>query len=168
MLSRRDLLLGGSALALTAAAPRAFANPRPSTFYVGARGGGERNCFATAFDGEGNQISDLALPSRGHGFAVHPRNGQVVAFARRPGAFAILFDPASGQRLRTIEAADGRRFCGHGVYARRGAILLATELDYETGDGVLGVMTPATAIAAFGNIAAADSIRTRCCCCRTV
>lgn len=136
--SRRDVLIGMSGLALAAVAPRAIAAPRPSVFYVGARGSGQ-SCFASAFDGDGRRISDLALPSRGHGFAVHPRTGQIVAFARRPGRFAILFDPATGRRVRTIEAADGRRFCGHGVFARQGAILIATELEYETGDGVLGV-----------------------------
>ena len=116
---------------------RAFAHP--AVRYIGARTASPQAWFATGFAGDGAVVCDVALPGRGHGFAKHLRTGAVVAFGRRPGTFATVFDPATGQPLKTIAAADDRRFCGHGLFARNGAVLIATELEYSTGDGILGL-----------------------------
>jgi hypothetical protein len=148
MLSRRSLLAG---FATTAAAMPFTRLARSATSsaprYVGARitrttgptAGATTGAFVTGFDADGAVICDMALPARGHSFALHRNTGIVVAFARRPGTFAIVFDPASGRRLHTIEPAEDRRFCGHGLFARNGTVLIATELEYSTGDGVLGL-----------------------------
>lgn len=138
MLSRRSLLAGFAAT--TALSPflrdaRADAAVR----YVGARITQDGNAYATGFDSDGKAFCDLALPARGHGFAQHRKTQDVVAFARRPGNFAIVFDPATGWVRHTIEAANDRRFCGHGLFAGNGTVLIATELEYSTGDGVLGI-----------------------------
>jgi hypothetical protein len=140
MLSRRRLLGGFIATTAVASfAARSRAAAPPAIRYVGARVTQDKGGFATAFDGNGTRLCDVRLPARGHGFAFHRKSGAIVAFARRPGTFAIVFDPASGRTLHTIEAAEDRRFCGHGLFARNGALLVATELEYSTGDGVLGL-----------------------------
>lgn len=138
MLSRRSLI--ASLAATTALAPlarRAWADN--ATCYIGARVLQNGGACATGFDSDGTVICDLALPARGHGFAQHGKTRDIVAFARRPGTFAIVFDPATGQVRHTIEAANDRRFCGHGLFARNGTVMIATELEYSTGEGVLGL-----------------------------
>lgn len=140
MLSRRGVLQGIGAAALMASLARpARAVAQPALRYVGARMASAQSWFATGFASDGTVICDLPLPARGHGFARHPRSGAIVAFGRRPGRFAMVFDPASGERPKTIPAAEDRRFCGHGLFARGGAMLIATELEYSTGEGILGL-----------------------------
>jgi hypothetical protein len=129
----------GTGLASITVPSRAFAVPRASRFYIGGRAGEAGRYFATAFDEDGATLCDLALPGRGHGFAKRPDSHEIVAFARRPGDFAVVFDPRDTSRQRLVEAAEGRKFCGHGLFARGGALLVTTELEYETGDGVLGL-----------------------------
>src|SRR5690606_5565070 len=64
---------------------------------------------------------------------------EVVAFARRPGRFALVFDPLSGEPARQIAAAEGRHFYGHGAFSRDGRWLFACENDYENARGCIGV-----------------------------
>lgn len=144
MLSRRAVLSGASAIALAAVAPGAWADTDAGNVYIGARVGGANDAFATGFRSDGTPVCDLALPSRGHGFALRRSTGEVAAFARRPGTFLIVFDPVSGRQIHRIDAATDRRFCGHGIFARAGTVLIATELEYSTGDGVLGLYDTAS------------------------
>ena len=140
MISRRTLLAGLAATATAAPFVRNVRAATPSPLrYIGARVSRSEGAHATVFGEDGAAICDLPLPARGHGFAFHRPTGTAIAFARRPGKFAIVFDPASGRQIRTIEPAEDRRFCGHGVFARSGRLLIATELEYSTGDGVLGL-----------------------------
>ena len=140
MLSRRGLLQGIGAVALIApVALPARALAQPAARYIGARMAAPQSWFATGFAGDGRVICDVALPGRGHGFARQPRSGAIVAFGRRPGSFAAVFDPAGGRPLKTIPAAEDRRFCGHGLFIRNGAVLIASELEYSTGEGILGL-----------------------------
>jgi hypothetical protein len=62
-----------------------------------------------------------------------------MVFDRRPGRGAHEIDVAGGERGRSIEAAAGRHFYGHGVYAPDGRTLFATENDYATGRGVVSI-----------------------------
>ena len=82
---------------------------------------------------------DLALPGRGHSFALRPRKHEAVHFARRPGRFALVLDLVQGTVARTVETPDGRHFYGHGVYSPDGRLLYATENDFEAERGVIGV-----------------------------
>lgn len=92
-----------------------------------------------AFDGAGALSHSFALPSRGHGFACCRDGALAVAFSRRPGLWAQVFEPRSGHLLQSIAAANGRSFCGHGAFSIDGKRLYATEVLAETGEGVLGV-----------------------------
>ena len=87
----------------------------------------------------GEILFTLPLPARGHAAAAHPHFAQAVAFARRPGTFAIVIDCAAGTEIARLEAPKGRHFYGHGVFSADGDRLFTTENDYEAGVGIVGV-----------------------------
>jgi hypothetical protein len=95
--------------------------------------------LARVFDASGRVLATLPLPERGHGAARRPGQREVVVFARRPGRFALAFDPLSPERPRRIDAAPGRHFYGHGVFSPDGRWLFACENDYDKARGCLGV-----------------------------
>ncbi|RBW58700.1 DUF1513 domain-containing protein [Ruegeria sp. A3M17] len=90
-------------------------------------------------DAGGDILFSLPLPARGHAAAAHPHHAQAVAFARRPGTFAIIIDCATGTQTALLEAPKDRHFYGHGVFSTDGTRLFTTENNYETGEGVIGV-----------------------------
>jgi len=62
-----------------------------------------------------------------------------VAFARRPGTFAVVINCMTGAIKAELQAPEGRHFYGHGAFSLAGDILFTTENDYEAGRGVVGV-----------------------------
>lgn len=81
----------------------------------------------------------IALPDRGHGAAARPTAPEAVAFARRPGRFAVVIDCVAGAETARLTPPDGRRFYGHGVFSPDGALLYTSENDYEAARGRIGV-----------------------------
>ncbi|WP_127112117.1 DUF1513 domain-containing protein [Shimia sediminis] len=81
----------------------------------------------------------LPLPTRGHAAAAHPVRPEAVAFARRPGTYAIIVDCHTGDVLARLDAPVGRHFYGHGCYSGEGHLLFTTENDYDNASGVIGV-----------------------------
>lgn len=81
----------------------------------------------------------IPLPARGHAAAAHPSRPEAVAFARRPGTFAIVVDCLTGRGTARLESPSGRHFYGHGAFSRDGSLLFTTENDYEAGRGRIGV-----------------------------
>lgn len=81
----------------------------------------------------------ITLPDRGHAAAAHPTKPQSVAFARRPGTFAIVVDCITGKPEAFLQTPDGRHFYGHGAFSADGNWLFTTENDYEAGQGRIGV-----------------------------
>lgn len=90
-------------------------------------------------DNLGSILFSIPLPARGHAAAAHPLKAQAVAFARRPGTFAIVVDCASGTVSKRLEAPKGRHFYGHGAFSANGTRFFTTENDYEAAEGVIGV-----------------------------
>ena len=88
---------------------------------------------------DGRPLFRHSLPGRGHGAAVDPQHRHAVVFARRPGSFATIIDLADGRTVRSITAPDDRHFYGHGTYSSDGRWLFASENDFSSGRGVLGV-----------------------------
>lgn len=130
---RHFLALSAAALAAPAWADTArpdfltaASKPDNSTWLVGLRATGEA-CFA------------IPVPSRGHAAAVHPHRAEVVAFARRPGTFAVVIDCTSGGEVKRLEAAPGRHFYGHGAFSPDGNWMFVTENDIDAGAGRIGV-----------------------------
>ncbi|AVO39499.1 DUF1513 domain-containing protein [Pukyongiella litopenaei] len=86
-----------------------------------------------------DEVFRLPMPSRGHAAAAHPARPQAVAFARRPGMFALVIDCRTGQVAHQLTAPGGRHFYGHGVFSPDGTRLFTTENDHENARGVVGV-----------------------------
>ncbi len=84
-------------------------------------------------------LFELPLPARGHAAAAHPTRPEAVAFARRPGTFAVVIDCVTGAQKAMLNAVEGRHFYGHGAFSLDGSLLFTTENDYELGQGRIGV-----------------------------
>ncbi|WP_099826803.1 DUF1513 domain-containing protein [Oceaniglobus indicus] len=135
MLSRRRFLVAGGAAA--AVPTPTWADLGKPAFLAAAReADGDFALFG--LDDTGALTFRVPLPQRGHAAAAHPHRAEAVAFARRPGTFALVIDCASGQVLHRLSAPEGRHFYGHGVFIDDGRILATTENDFATGDGRIG------------------------------
>jgi len=141
----RRRLLG---LAVAGVLPQpAWANPAATARYLSARylSARKRNGHfeAVVFDSDGRDLQVIALPARGHSFAIDPDYPRAVVFARQAGFFAMAFELAgegtANRAPHTITPAPGRHFYGHGVYIDEGRVLVATENDFEAERGVLGL-----------------------------
>ena len=84
-------------------------------------------------------VFQIELPSRGHAAVAHPTQPEAVAFARRPGTFALIVDCINGTPKTILTAPGGRHFNGHGVYSLGAEFLFTTENDYDAGRGCVGV-----------------------------
>lgn len=90
-------------------------------------------------DGDGQSLFAIPLPARGHAGAGHPARAEAVAFARRPGRFALVINCVSGRVRHRLTPPEGRQFNGHGCYDRAGARLFTAEQMGATSDGRIGV-----------------------------
>lgn len=91
----------------------------------------------------GVEVFNIPLPARGHAGAGHPSRPEAVAFARRPGTFALVIDCAFGQIMHQLEAPDGMHFSGHGVFSADGGTLFTSECENDGGAGQIGVWNAA-------------------------
>ena len=140
LIDRRDFLRAAGAGFAAAMAPSAWA----ATLAADA-------VFATAFvrrDGaygagilseEGKLLYAVDLPDRGHGMTFDPFSRRAIVFPRKPGTLAVAFDRGGKGEPVTIAAPAGRHFYGHGVFSPDGALLYATENDFDAAAGVVGV-----------------------------
>lgn len=87
----------------------------------------------------GKLISNIDLPVRGHDVTYSREAGRAVVFARQPGMFAVVFDPAGKAPPITIPSIEGRHFFGHGVFSPDGTLLYATENDFANARGVIAI-----------------------------
>lgn len=133
--SRRGLLAGAAAWA---AGPAAARRPRQELF-VSCGADPDGGFLVAGLGADGTPRFQIPLPARGHGAACHPTRPHCVVFARRPGSFAYLLDTVAGSALRRITTIAGRHFYGHGAFSSDGRTLFATENDYASGRGVLGI-----------------------------
>ena len=141
MLLRRRRFLEASLGAVCGAfGTRALARPTAATpHYASAFSTAEGMPKAGVFSGEGEMLAAWPLPGRGHAVAGHPGRSEIVVFARRPGTFALVFNPLSDAPPRHIESRPDRHFYGHGAYSADGRWLFATENDFDRGRGCIGV-----------------------------
>lgn len=84
-------------------------------------------------------IFSAPLPDRGHDVTFDPVSGRSVVFARQPGTFMVVFDHEGRQEPQTIASIEGRHFFGHGVFSPDGALLYATENDFDNAAGMVGI-----------------------------
>lgn len=107
--------------------------------YLTAANKNGQDTFLLGLDDNGSVVFAIPVPSRGHAAAAHPRLPEAVAFARRPGTYAMVVDCLSGQQVAVLNSPEGRHFYGHGAFTDDGAYLLTTENDFDGPDGRLGV-----------------------------
>ncbi|WP_146585577.1 DUF1513 domain-containing protein [Puniceibacterium confluentis] len=86
----------------------------------------------------GRDTFRVPLPARGHAAAGHPHQPLAVAFARRPGTYALVIDCADGRVLHQLDLPEGRRFNGHGAFSAAGDVLYTSEIVAGSGRGLIG------------------------------
>lgn len=148
-IDRRRLLWLAAGLAAVPAWPAAAC----AALYLGGRVEADGSYAVGGFSAIGARAMLLPLPARGHGFAVRPGGRQAVVFARRPGRFALAFDPARGTVDRAFATPAGRHFYGHGVFSPGGRWLYASENDFEGERGVIGIYDAGCGYARRGELA---------------
>ncbi len=90
-------------------------------------------------DGDGGAVFEVELPQRGHGMAIDPSERTMVVFARRPGNFAMAIDLARQTAPVVFHTPANRHFYGHGSFSTDGALLFATENDFDNAQGMIGI-----------------------------
>jgi uncharacterized protein len=100
--------------------------------------------------GDGQDTFRVALPARGHAAAAHPARPEAVAFARRPGSYALVLNCATGGTIRRLDAPECREFNGHGAFSQDGDTLFTSEVVAETGAGRIGVWSRRDGYARMG------------------
>jgi hypothetical protein len=88
---------------------------------------------------QGQSLFQIPLPARGHAACAHPSHALAVAFARRPGTFAVVLDCASGAVLHRLEPPQDRQFNGHGAFSVDGALLMTSEVVAAGSAGRIGL-----------------------------
>jgi hypothetical protein len=89
----------------------------------------------------GQSLFQVPLPGRGHAAAAHPTRAEAVAFARRPGTFALVLDCATGAVTHRLSPPPGLQFNGHGAFSADGSVLMTSEVVAETSEGRIGLWT---------------------------
>ncbi|MCS4091518.1 DUF1513 domain-containing protein [Rhizobium sp. BK176] len=139
-IDRRSFVKAAGLTFLAALQPRALmALERADAVYAsGLRTADGSYAIATVSE-RGEIIDQVALPARAHGMAFSRATGKTVAFARRPGTYAMIFDPRGKNEPITIAAAEGRHFYGHGAFSPDGRLLYASENAFDANRGVIGL-----------------------------
>lgn len=81
--------------------------------------------------------AELNVPTRAHGLLREP-SGTLLAVARRPGDWLVRWDE-QGRALAWQWIEPGCAFAGHLLASADGATVYTTEIDLETGAGLIGV-----------------------------
>ncbi|MGB3874349.1 MAG: DUF1513 domain-containing protein [Shinella zoogloeoides] len=139
-LDRRAFLrMAGTAFVASLGAGPAFALARTDAVFASGYMGSDGRFGIAVLAEDGTVIDRTALPARTHGMAFSPATNHLVAFARRPGTFALVIDRSGRAEPRTIAAAQERHFFGHGCFSPDGRLLYASENDFDANRGVIGL-----------------------------
>jgi hypothetical protein len=138
-IDRRRFLGGVASLAGNAALAFPSIAGERRELYAATRKSTEGAYSAAIFDSAGRDLNAVALPARGHDVTVCPVTRYCVAFARRPGNFAVAFTADRSQPPLPFTTPPDRHFYGHGVFSPDGWLLFATENDFAKGEGRIGI-----------------------------
>ncbi|MBB4216025.1 hypothetical protein FHT79_003212 [Rhizobium sp. BK212] len=139
-INRRSFVKAAGLGFLAALTPRALmALERTDAVYAsGIRTADGSFAIATVTE-RGEIVDQVALPARAHGMAFSAATGKTVAFARRPGTFAMVFDPWNESEPVVINSREDRHFYGHGAFSPDGRLLYASENDFDGNRGMIGL-----------------------------
>ena len=105
-LDRRAFLrMAGAAWAASLAARPAFALARTDAVFASGYREPDGSFGIAVLTEDGTIIERTPLPARSHGMAFSPVTNHLVAFARRPGTFALVIDRTGATAPVTIAAA---------------------------------------------------------------
>lgn len=134
MATRRGFLAGLASLTL----PRlGWADVGQPAWLTAGRAG--ENYVLHGLNTAGESLFAIPLPARGHAAAAHPSRAEAVAFARRPGTFALVIDCFTGALIHRLTPPEGRQFNGHGAFSADGALLMTSEVVAEGSQGRIGL-----------------------------
>lgn len=152
---RREFLAASLAAlgAGTLGVPAAWAKLGGAVWLSAAKAKESGAYLLCGLDSQGASAFEIPLPGRGHAAAAHPLRAEAVAFARRPGLFALVIDCAEGREIARLTSPEGRHFYGHGAFSADGTLLYATENDVETGEGRVSVWDASAGYRRIGDFA---------------
>ena len=136
MTTRRGFLAG---LLAAGSAPAIGWADAGSPSYLAAAREADGAFALFGLDTGGNLTFRVPMPARGHAGAGHPARPLAVAFARRPGAFALVIDCADGLVRQRLTPPAGQSFNGHGSFSADGTRLYTVEQRDEDSAGVIGL-----------------------------
>ncbi|TPM92849.1 DUF1513 domain-containing protein [Mesorhizobium sp. B2-1-3A] len=140
LIDRRDFLRAAGIGFAAAMAPSAWARTLAADAVFATAFVKRDGSFGAAVLSEaGKVLHAIDLPDRGHDVTFDPVSKRSVVFARQPGTFAVVFDHTGRDAPLTIASITGRHFFGHGVFSPDGALLYATENDFDNAAGVVGI-----------------------------
>ncbi|MBX5191709.1 DUF1513 domain-containing protein [Rhizobium sp. NZLR3b] len=139
-MNRRDFVKAAGLGFLATLAPKSLmALERADAVYAsGIRAADGSFAVATVTE-RGEVIDQVKLPARAHGMAFSAATGRTVAFARRPGTYAMIFDPRNKAEPIVISSREDRHFYGHGAFSADGRLLYASENDFDSNRGMIGL-----------------------------
>jgi hypothetical protein len=140
LLDRRSFMkMAGAAWAATLNPGSLFALERSDAVFASGFMAHDGGFGVATLAEDGTVIDRIALPARSHGMAYSAANGHSVAFARRPGTFALIFDTRRQAEPIVIASGEDRHFFGHGSFSPDGRLLYASENDFDANRGVIGI-----------------------------
>ncbi|MBY5899929.1 DUF1513 domain-containing protein [Rhizobium leguminosarum] len=150
-IDRRNFVKAAGLGFLSALAPRSLmALERADAVYAsGIRAADGSFAIATVTE-RGEIVNQVALPARAHGMAFSASTGKTVAFARRPGTYAMIFDPWNKSEPVVINSREDRHFYGHGAFSPDGRLLYASENDFDGNRGMIGLYDATDRFARIG------------------
>ena len=151
LIDRRDFLKAAGVTFLSSLAPATLAETLAADAVFATAYQRRDGAYGAAILSEAGKILHAVdLPDRGHDITFDPVSGRSVVFARQPGTFFVAFDPAGRTPPVTVESVAGRHFFGHGVFSPDGALLYATENDFDNAAGMVGVYDAKNGFARIG------------------
>jgi hypothetical protein len=153
-INRRHFLAGSTALIASAASPMRAETRATEALYAATRKDAAGAYSAAIFTPAGRDLSAVSLPSRGHDVCVCPVTKRCVAFARRPGNFAVAFSADSAAPPVRFTTPPDRHFYGHGVFSPDGRLLFATENDFDAVEGRIGIYDASDSFRRIGEFSA--------------
>ena len=108
--SRRSFLRGAAGIGTAGLIPSIGWAAAGSPDYLAAAALPAGGYCLVGITAAGGECFRLPLPDRGHAAAAHPERPEAVAFARRPGTFALVIDCAEGREIARLHHARGPAF----------------------------------------------------------
>lgn len=140
LIDRRSFMRAAGLTFAAALAPRSLmALERSDAVYASGFRAPDGSFGIATVSERGEIVDRITLPARAHGMAFSPVSGRIVAFARRPGTFALALPMAGSGQPFMITAPEGHHFYGHGAFSPDGRHLYASENDFDGNLGVIGI-----------------------------